>query len=697
MVGGGLLSLWLAAGSVAAENWINFDDAADGTVVNTRYAGVTFTNALGGNIYARASMFAPSPGNAVSVFATGLPEFDARFGAVEVHFQTPMKWVSIDARPEAPLEFLTPLTKRPFIQAFDAGGVYLGATYYAGELPDGVGEIGPAETLTYTSASANIVYVRFSSQNPAGGTPTYGLFDNLRFDVGTKPYILTQPTGGTVSSGESFAFSAGVTGDPPLAYQWQRDAVNLANETNATLVRTELTPIDNGGYRVIVTNRFGAVTSSIVTLTVPPNLAEALDTSGLTWVTGGGDGWYRTTSSSHDGVDAATCQAPGLLFPGSPWMQTTVSGPGTVRFWWLFPASLLTSDYLTFSVDGVEQARVRMRTLALWASQTHYLGGGTHTLRWAYFKGGNFAGGPARVDQVSYTEGGTAPLIATQPLSQTVTGGTNVEFSVDAAGTPPLTYQWQWNEVNLPGANDDALSLAGVNPARAGNYRVVVTNAYGSITSAVAVLTILPGVNTAPIVEPIPDFALHAGVTFNYAVQAVDADVPTNVLTYSLLTRPSGMSIDALGVIAWQLSEAQLGTNVVTVKVADDAVPSLSATQRFEIVVYPRPVVKLNRLLWVYVGEDILGNRQWRLYPELSWSAISNHQYRLFYTTNVAAETWSGMMTTNLPFRPLYVTATGAVATALGPAAGTRVQHLFPREVVESVQPMNFYRVYIRP
>src|SRR5258706_16100797 len=72
----------LIASSVAEATQINFDDVADGTIINTHYAGVTFTNPIGGNIYARYGFgFAQSPSNVVSVYATGFPYFEAVFGA----------------------------------------------------------------------------------------------------------------------------------------------------------------------------------------------------------------------------------------------------------------------------------------------------------------------------------------------------------------------------------------------------------------------------------------------------------------------------------------------------------------------------------------------------------------------------------------------------------------------------------------
>ncbi len=167
---------------------INFDDAPDGTVINTRYPGVTFSNPVGGNIFARSGFgAAPSSPNVASVIGAGFPQFNACLGAVDATFATPVGSVSIDARPSAPVEFLGALTRRPFLQAFDASGALLTTVLYAGPLPTGGGAVGPTETLSFISTGNNISRVRFSTQTPgcpvATTPPVYGFFDNLRFDA----------------------------------------------------------------------------------------------------------------------------------------------------------------------------------------------------------------------------------------------------------------------------------------------------------------------------------------------------------------------------------------------------------------------------------------------------------------------------------------------------------------------------------
>lgn len=82
------------------------------------------------------------------------------------------------------------------------------------------------------------------------------------------------------------------------------------------------------------------------------------------------------------------------------------------------------------------------------------------------------------------------PIILTPPSNQIAQQGSNVIFSVAAVGTPPLSYQWRFNDADVSGATNSALTLPNVQLADAGNYSVVVANNFGSVTSAVAVLTV---------------------------------------------------------------------------------------------------------------------------------------------------------------------------------------------------------------
>jgi hypothetical protein len=189
---------------VAVPLTINFDDVADGTVIDTHYPGLTFANPIGGSVFARNGFgFAPSAPNVVALSATGLPIFDASQGAVDVTFSAPQIGVSIDARPVGPVEFLGILLNRPFLEAYSGStpATFLGRVLYTGTLPTGCCfEVGPTETLTFNSPTANIARVRFSSQQSQSSLHTWGLFDNLRFDAQAALSIAGPPPSPTPGS-----------------------------------------------------------------------------------------------------------------------------------------------------------------------------------------------------------------------------------------------------------------------------------------------------------------------------------------------------------------------------------------------------------------------------------------------------------------------------------------------------------------
>jgi uncharacterized delta-60 repeat protein len=82
------------------------------------------------------------------------------------------------------------------------------------------------------------------------------------------------------------------------------------------------------------------------------------------------------------------------------------------------------------------------------------------------------------------------PLITSQPVSRNANAGDTVGFSVTAAGTAPLGYQWRRDGAAVAGATAASLTLTNVQGTDAGGYDVVVSNAFGSVTSVVALLTV---------------------------------------------------------------------------------------------------------------------------------------------------------------------------------------------------------------
>src|SRR5205809_4313685 len=84
------------------------------------------------------------------------------------------------------------------------------------------------------------------------------------------------------------------------------------------------------------------------------------------------------------------------------------------------------------------------------------------------------------------------PTITVQPKNQTASLFADATFRVTAAGNAPLSYQWRFNDADLIGKTNVTLTVTNVQRANAGNYRVVVTNLFGSVTSQVVTLTITP-------------------------------------------------------------------------------------------------------------------------------------------------------------------------------------------------------------
>jgi len=84
----------------------------------------------------------------------------------------------------------------------------------------------------------------------------------------------------------------------------------------------------------------------------------------------------------------------------------------------------------------------------------------------------------------------TATTILQQPQPATECSGTPVTLSVQAVGDEPLSYQWQKNGSDIPGAVYEALLFTPASPANSGNYRCVVTATCGSVTSDEVALTV---------------------------------------------------------------------------------------------------------------------------------------------------------------------------------------------------------------
>jgi len=197
-----------------------------------------------------------------------------------------------------------------------------------------------------------------------------------------------------------------------------------------------------------------------------------------------------TTLVSFNGTNGSDPQSA-LALASDGYFYGTASlggayGDGTV--FRMTPDGLLTTILSFAGINGAKPEG------ALIQSADGYLYGTT------FYGGSGYRG-------TSYSGNGTIfrlavaspPAIVAQPVSQTVRSGDTVSFFASAIGSQPLACQWQFNGNNISGANGSSYTVPSVSAAVAGGYDVVITNNYGSVTSAVAVVTVLlpPGAITS--------------------------------------------------------------------------------------------------------------------------------------------------------------------------------------------------------
>lgn len=131
------------------------------------------------------------------------------------------------------------------------------------------------------------------------------------------------------------------------------------------------------------------------------------------------------------------------------------------------------------------------------------------------------------------------PLILVQPASRTNFAGTSATFSVNVAGSPPFTYQWRHGTSTIPGATTASLNLQNLQLADAGGYSVSVVNTLGSVTSAVAMLTVLQAPTPPLILTRDGGLGFRNG-QFGFNVQApgqaVVIEGSTNLATWTALS-----------------------------------------------------------------------------------------------------------------------------------------------------------------
>jgi len=281
--------------------------------------------------------------------------------------------------------------------------------------------------------------------------------------LAVPPQITTRPESRTIVAGGEVSFNVAATGSQPLTYQWRRNGSALPGATNAVLNLANVQVENAGVYSVEVRNQAGFVVSEGATLDVTLPL--------------------RITTQP---------ESKTILAGANVTFTVAATGQEPLRYQWQFNRTDLAGETRTSLVlSNVNAARA-----GGYSVQVSNAGGATTS---------------ATATLVVHVPA----AITRQPEAQTVVAGAGVRFAVEAAGTAPIRFQWQFNGVDITGETNSAFVLASAAPGDAGEYSVIVSNFGGQVVSARARLavTVPPAITRQPQSQTV-----LAGVNVTFAV-----------------------------------------------------------------------------------------------------------------------------------------------------------------------------------
>jgi uncharacterized delta-60 repeat protein len=384
------------------------------------------------------------------------------------------------------------------------------------------------------------------TQNPE---PQRGILRTLVGDP-IAPFFVTEAPDSVLPPGVDLLLFGQAAGARVLAYHWERNGQSIPGATEPPLILRGLAESDSGEYVLWVSNAFGIRASrpAKVDIVQPPSI---------------------TAAPTAQTVVAGTTVT----------LQVTASGGEPLTYEWMR--------------DNVRLRHATNATLIIRSVTTNDAGNYVVTL---FNRLTKVSSPPARLTVVE------PPRVVTPPVDQRVLPGRAAAFTVTAAGTRPLGFQWLKNDHILAGATSNRFSVNATRPADAGSYRVVITNAHGAITSAPVHLEILvpPFITRAPVGLAVPpggdgSFSVEAGGspplfyqwTFNH-LEITGANAPTLQLTNAVASMtgdyavvvgsPAGMTVSAPARLA--LVESLPALTEVQLEFRSDGAFSLRAAAR---------------------------------------------------------------------------------------------------------------------
>jgi plastocyanin len=279
---------------------------------------------------------------------------------------------------------------------------------------------------------------------------------------------VTQPPSLAVLVGETVTLCVTASGSRPLSYQWLFNGAALPGQSNSCLVLPSVTTNSSGGYKVIVSNSLGTVTSDRAQLTVSAQ------------------GPHITSQPASLSLQAGDTAVFAVSASGGPlfyqWRHDDVALPGATN-------AVLRIESVTHTNEGTYQVVV--------SNLLGYVTSLPATLAVAEF----------------------APSFLTSPQDVDTVVGSEVSLLVSVQAAPPARLQWRHNGVDLPGETFEFLALHAVTTNQAGLYTVWATNSVGGTLSSPGHLTV--GGRPPEILEEPADVSVRPGEAAFFEVIAV--------------------------------------------------------------------------------------------------------------------------------------------------------------------------------
>ena len=258
------------------------------------------------------------------------------------------------------------------------------------------------------------------------------------------------------------------------------------------------------------------------------DFAGALGTTNLNWTTSGDTSWFVESTKTYNGSPSAA-QSGSVTNNQSSTLSVTVTGPGTLTFYWASLDDCNNFDY-EFDIDSSYQNDIYCSQS--WVQDGPYtIPAGQHTLSWTTYAYGDTDPTEAGfLDHVSYVLE-NVPVITGNPFDQTNYPGYPVWLAASVATNSAVT--WQWYKVGfgaIPGATGaDYIPTNSGTSGVQGSYYAIASNLSGSANTTTAAVSFVSA--------PLPS---DWSTAFKSAFTPVDLNMVTKDYYYGCIVDPVG-------------------------------------------------------------------------------------------------------------------------------------------------------------